>query len=328
VLSNVSYGTVLLNERPLAGSLPLVVTFRHGPNTITMTAPPFRPRTCHVQWPGRQNDGGCDFPTTVGLPHTVGGRPVAPVLTVVLPFTLEDLPSAVQTQALAAATDVLQSAPPQTSVSAGEYIATGQDASGAVISQHTGVPLHAELLAVATILGSVGDAFCADPGCVPLSNAATGPGGGQPEWVAAADVRLHWQFTSRSSVVADSASWDTQLPASLLLAYDAQQGWTVDQRGSQQLAGFDLAAGLAQTVCNVDVSELSTAAQQQGDTLLSAVHDSRVEGCEFALQTAQGTNAGHFIWRFGVLLAVDGPAHALLPALPVAPASELAAVGA
>ncbi len=114
LLSNVSYGTVLLNERPLAGSLPLVVTFRHGPNTITMTAPPFRPRTCHVQWPGRQNDGGCDFPTTVGLPHTVGGRPVAPVLTVVLPFTLEDLPSAVQTQALAAATDVLQSAPPQT----------------------------------------------------------------------------------------------------------------------------------------------------------------------------------------------------------------------
>jgi len=131
-----------------------------------------------------------------------------------------------------------------------------------------------------------------------------------------------------SGVVADSASWDTQLPASLLLAYDAQQGWTVDQRGSPQLAGFDLAAGLAQTVCNVDVSELSTAAQQQGDTLLSAVHDSRVEGCEFALQTAQGTNVGHFIWRFGVLLAVDGPAHALLPALPVAPPIELAAVGA
>ncbi len=328
VLSNVSSGTVILNDRPLAGSPPLVLTFRRGLNTITLMAPPFRPRTCHVQWPGRQNDGGCDFPTTVGLPHSVGGRSVAPVLIVELPFSLEDLPSAVQTQALAASTGALQSAPPQTSVPAGDYIATGQDASGAVVSRRSGVPLRAELLAAATTLGYVGDAFCDDPGCVPVSNAVTGPHSGQPEWVVMVDVSIHWRFSSRSGVVADSASWPSQLPVSLLLAYDAQQGWTVDQRGMQQLAGFDLSAALAQTACNVDIGELSSAAQQQGDTILSAVHDNRIEGCEFALQTAQGTNAGHFVWRFGVLLAADGPAHTLLPALPLAPASELAAVGA
>jgi hypothetical protein len=61
---------------------------------------------------------------------------------------------------------------------------------------------------------------------------------------------------------------------------------------------------------------------------MSPLHDNGLEGCELALQTAQGANAGHFVWRFGVLLAADRPAHTLLPSLPLAPASELAAVGA
>jgi hypothetical protein len=36
---------------------------------------------------------------------------------------------------------------------------------------------------------------------------------------------------------------------------------------------------------------------------------------------------GHFIWRFGVLLAADASAHSTLPALPVALPADLAAVG-
>ena len=324
LLSNVSYGTVTLNGAPLAGSPPLIATFRRGLNTITLTAPPFRPRTCHVQWPGRQTDGGCDLPQTGGASRSVGGRPVSAVLIVVLPFGLGDLPDAAQ--ALAAATDALQSAPPQTSVPAGEYIATGQDANGAVISRSTDVPLRAELLAAATTLGYVGDVFCGDTGCapgVPLGNTT-----GQPEWLVTADVTIRWQFSSGSGVVASSAPWSTQLPASLLLTYDAQQGWSVDQSGTQQLAGFGLPAALAQTVCNVDISVLSSAAQQQGDTVLTPVSQNPLEGCAFDLQSAQGASAGRFVWRFGVLLAAEGPAHALLPALPIAPASALAAVGA
>lgn len=327
LLSNVSYGTVTLNGTRLAGPTPLVATFRRGLNTVTLTAPPFRPRTCHVQWPGRQNDGGCDFPTTVGLPHSVAGRPVSPVLIVVLPFGPDDLPSAAQAQALAAVTDALRSAPPQTRALAGEYIATGQDARGAVISQRTTVTLQATLLVEATSVNYFGDVFCGDPACVPVGNATTGQRAGQSEWVVSADMTLHWQFSSSAGVVASSAYWSAQLPASLLLTYDAQQGWTFDQSGTQQLAGFGLPAALAQAICTVDSTVLSSAAQQHGDTILSPLHDNGVEGCELEVQTSQGTEAGHFVWRFGVLLAADGPAHALLPALPLAPASELAAVG-
>jgi hypothetical protein len=327
LLSNVSFGTVTLNGAPLAGSPPLVATFRRGLNSITLTAPPFRPRTCHVQWPGRQSDGGCDLGQIwgPGQPQSVGGRPVSPVLIVEMPFGLEDLPRAAQSQALAATTDSLQSVPPRTSVLAGEYIATGQDTSGAVVSQRTDMPLQAELLAAATRLGYSGDVFCGDPGCapgVPIGNTT-----GQPKWVATANVTIRWQFRSSSGVVASSAPWSAWLPESLPLTYDAQQGWTVDQDGTEQLAGFGLPLALVQTACYGDIGVLSRAAQRQGDTVLTPVSQNPLEGCEFGLQTAQGANAGHFVWRFGVLLAADGPAHALLPALPLAPASELAAVG-
>jgi hypothetical protein len=36
---------------------------------------------------------------------------------------------------------------------------------------------------------------------------------------------------------------------------------------------------------------------------------------------------GHYIWRWGVLLAADAQARALFPSLPVAPPTEITAVG-
>lgn len=227
LLSNVSYGTMTLNGAPLAGSPPLVATFRRGPNTLTLTAPPFRPRTCHIQWPDRQTDGDCDLSTGVTQLHYVGGLPVAPVLTVILPVHLEDLPTAAQTQALANVTGALQHIPPQTRVPAGDYIATGQEASGAIVSRRAAEPLQAELLAAATTLVFTGNVFCADPSCAPIGNVATGQPGSRAQWVVAADVSIHWQFSSSAGVVATSPSWSTQLPTSLVLIYDAQQGWTV-----------------------------------------------------------------------------------------------------
>jgi hypothetical protein len=128
-------------------------------------------------------------------------------------------------------------------------------------------------------------------------------------------------------VVASSAPWSDQLPETVLLSYDPLQGWSVDQRGTEQSAGFGLPEALTQDACDVDVAVLRSAAQQHGYTILSPLSDNRLEGCEFGVQTAQGANAGHFVWRFGVLLAADGPAHALLPDIPLAPVSEVAAAG-
>jgi hypothetical protein len=46
----------------------------------------------------------------------------------------------------------------------------------------------------------------------------------------------------------------------------------------------------------------------------------------YQLTDAGGTVRGTFIWRFGVLLAADMPAHHLMPDLPLTPRSAFAAL--
>jgi hypothetical protein len=176
------------------------------------------------------------------------------------------------------------------------------------------------------------DDFCGDPACAPgnsLGNVAPTTQGGGLEWVMTAGVTIYWQFSAGGAgggMVADSAPWTAVLPA-LVLTYDAQTGWALNQRGTERMAGYGLPLALAQTVCAVEITVLSTAAKQHGDTLQTTQYGDPLQGCTFALKTAQGANVGRFLWRFGVLLAADGPAHTLLPSLPLAPASALAAVG-
>jgi hypothetical protein len=52
-----------------------------------------------------------------------------------------------------------------------------------------------------------------------------------------------------------------------------------------------------------------------------------MQGCQLVGQHAQ-TDQATFLWRFGVLLAADPPAHRLLPALPLARPADTTAVGA
>jgi hypothetical protein len=332
VLSNVSTGSVIVNGRRLAGSPPLVASFRPGRNTLTLAAPPFRPLTCHVQWPGRQNDGGCAFPTDIALPVDVAGQLVWPMLVVVLPLRSVDLPGASQAQALTAATAALQRVPPSMRVAQGEYIATGQDRRGDIISQSTSTPLRADLLSATTTFNYVGDILCDAPGCLPLSAITRGQHTARLSWVVAPQVAVRWQFSSGAGVVARSAPLPTLLPMPLLLRYDAQAGWIVDEATLTQLQGYELPAALAQTVCSTIDDVPSVAALQQQGFALARPPDlppSRgLEGCELQLQTPQGAPAGRFVWRFGVLLAADAQTRLLLPGIPLAPASELAAVGA
>src|SRR5260370_5559762 len=101
VLSNVSFGTIIVNGTPLTGRPPLVTSFRRGLNTMILTAPPFRPQTCQVMWPDAQVQGTCDLRRDVSAPYHVGGRSVTPVALVELWLSSDDLPAAVRERTLA-----------------------------------------------------------------------------------------------------------------------------------------------------------------------------------------------------------------------------------
>ena len=104
-----------------------------------------------------------------------------------------------------------------------------------------------------------------------------------------------------------------------------------------------MSGALAQATCEVGVNLLSTVTShplstvaQQPEYQVATVHNNGIGGCALQLTRTGGTgvtgtdgaNAGSFLWRFGVLLAADAEAHALLPYLPLAPPSELSAVDA
>lgn len=313
LLSNVSTGTVTLNGKQLTGSPPLITTFRRGVNTITLSVPPFAARTCHITWPSRQNDGNCDLQPSSGVPQSVDGQIVSPTLLLILPLDLQALPASIQTQALAAADHTHASIAPRITVPVGEYIATGQAGNGDTLSQRTTQPFQATLLATATDLDYFGDAF--------LDNTDTSPG--QLAWRVAVAINLNWLFASNSGEIIESPPWSSQLPETVVITYDKQHGWAIDQTTTQQDAGYGLADGILQDMCNVQIDALNAVANQQNDYVVS--RNNQLQGCEFDLQTQQSAIVGRFILRFGVLLAVDAQTHALLPSIPLAPATALSA---
>jgi hypothetical protein len=326
VLSNVSNGTVTVNGTLLTAPLPLVTRFRLGVNTITLTASPFRPHVCQVQWPNgevqwpsAQSQPPCALGRDVTYPYHVEGQSVTPAAVVDLWLGGEDLPADVLTRTLANISATLHAVPLRTTVPAGEYIATGLDAHGRINMRQVATSLHADLLVTPTSLDFFGDVFCADPGCAPAPTAAT------PGWAVGAGVSVQWQFTLLTgSQESHSALY---LPASslrLVLTFDPITGWDADQQSTEQLNGIGLPVALPATVCQAGVAYLGTLAQP---LFVSIVADHGLAGCKLHLTDAGGTGRGFFLWRFGVLLAADLQAHTTFH-LPLAPPSALAAVSA
>ncbi len=341
VLSNLSYGAVTLNGVSLPGPPPLVTRFRRGPNILTLSAPPFRPRICHIQWPTLQSSDGCEIDTGVGPPYSVGGQLVTPAVIAYLSFGSTDLPSGVETQALTAVTRALQAMPLRTTVPTGDYFATGVDGQGHILSLQATAPVQADLLVTVSAFDG-GETFCDDPGCVSLRDPATGRVITRPSWVVDAELRVEWHFKANNSHVAHSTVYSTYLPGSLLLTYDPQIEWHVDLYNTEQVNGFRLSGALALATCELGVNLLSTVTNprstvaQQPEYQVATILNDGIGGCALQLTRTGGTgvtgtdgiNAGSFVWRFGVLLAADAEAHDLLPYLPLAPSNELAAMDA
>jgi hypothetical protein len=325
LLSNVSFGSVTLNGKQLEDPPPLVMTFRPGMNVLTLAAPPFSSHTCRIDWPSAQVKAGQCETDRSGPHYTIHGQPVDPALVVTLSLGAQALPLSMQGEAGAVVAAAIASDQVSSDVPIGSFIATGRDGSGQITSQRTAMPVQATLLFTPDTSESPSsdglcDASCATRIIPDIASALTGR-----IWVAALDIAVEWQFTSGGAVVARSASY-IGTGVTVALTYGSARGWQVSQPATQAINGFSLSLGLdSLTVCQAGANVLSPIAQRTGYGF-NETSDRGIEGCELQMQSLAGTPEGTFIWRFGVLLAVDAPAHAVAPELPMAPASEIAAV--
>jgi hypothetical protein len=322
LLSNVSYGTVTLNGRRLAGPPPLVMTFRAGVNDAALTAPPFGTETCQIDWPsGNVREGPCDTDRS-GRTYTIYGRTVVSALDVTLTLTGANMKPEMYAAAMATIGAAVSAVHLDTTVPAGTYIATGREASGQIMFTRTTTPLAADLSFMLDTSGPP------TPGCPPFCYARLTPDVasrlvGQ---VVAADVSVaaQWSFASGGTAVARSAMYPASA-VTIALVYDSVVGWQVSPTATQAINGVTLSAGLALTMCAAGADALSALALRAGVGLVQS-HDHGIEGCELDLLAGNGTLQATIIWRFGVLLAADAGAQQLAPSLPVAPPAEITAI--
>ena len=161
---------------------------------------------------------------------------------------------------------------------------------------------------------------CMDSGGFVLNDALSGQ-----IWEVATPAALRWRFTDASGHVVSDVTFPSATTLPLYLSYAAATGWQLESPTQAQLS-----QALTDLICPTGEQLLAgvlagTPLGNGGDWNLIVLHDQGGAGCELEL-AEQGIDQGHFVWRFGVLLAADARAHSVLPALPVARPSDLAAV--
>jgi hypothetical protein len=335
--SNVTFGTLTVNGHALKGSPPVVTSLFHaGTNVVTLAAPPFRAHTCHVPFPSDQHSTelGCSR-SRPGGSITVQGVSVVPDLLVDLELGSTDLPPSLAARASATAQQALAAVQLHTVVPVGQYYATGQDTQEQILAQLASAPLQAQALFSLDRCGP--SPFCPSPLAPGLAVAP-----GQRIWSVGLNLTADWDFTPPDAPPIVSPPVLLQSPLQLFLAYDGTDrtdgagGWRVvtlqpglvpGPRGTQPLADE-----LTHDLCQAGSSLLGGQVQAQspnGYSLsnLSIPYERGVEGC--IIQVQGGTSStvqDTFLWRFGVLLAVDKGAYMLAPRLPIAPQAEVTAV--
>jgi hypothetical protein len=139
-------------------------------------------------------------------------------------------------------------------------------------------------------------------------------------------VALRWRFTTASGQVVSDVTFPSSLmPLNVSLSYQSSAGWRL---AAPLASGSDESQQLSQLICDTG-SQMLTMVQREAhsgsDWTVSVLRDQGVAGCVLEL-TQNAADLGHFVWRFGALLAGDARAHGVLPMLPVASPVDLAAV--
>ncbi|MEO7001727.1 MAG: hypothetical protein ABI068_07910 [Ktedonobacterales bacterium] len=354
ITANVATASVTFNGARLAGTFPLVASLHEGENELALRAAPFDLLTCMLTWYPPEllsPTPGCD-----DISHTsthVAGARIQPTLLLNLYLSDPSLPYALNQGALAVVSQALAQINAPVRVPAGDYIATGLTTSGhgqiSITSMRAAAPLTATIaFALATGL----DALGVQPLCVigtlcgasPQAQAgdalALSPMRGVAQvWLVSAQTGVRWHFTDATGrQVAQSPLIALTIAALIELAYTpgASAPWRLlsMQVGPPSGAATTpetqaLQAQLGPAACNSGFTALTTSLPKGSFTPVGLVATVGLNGC--VIQAQEGTSAADtansiYLWRFGVLLAVDANAHQLAPDLPLAPADEVAAV--
>lgn len=325
----VPWGSLTLDGRTAtytSRGQPLSLQLPRGHHTLRYVAPPFADLTCALSVPPAVSD---TCPQLYATPSTAGISPGA-VRTIDLSATPERLPPAAYAALLAAVGDRLNAADATTVVPAGDrYLAAG--ASDMPVRAAT--PLQAQLyytlnadtsIAVPVGYGATCVTLCDDPfGMqVPLDT---------PTWIIGANARVSWRYTAPGGATANLPAMPAGGPAGsdhvlLDLAVRWQRGWQVTP----------LPNGRGQDLCSLASAWIYSQRSLQPTTTYSTTGSSHaaqnpLAGCLVTIQFEANNNpvgyAGHFLYRFGLILAANDTAHRMDPLLPVATASEAAFAG-
>lgn len=322
--SNVSYGTVTVNGQTQSAPPPLRVTLHaNTANTITLNAPPFFSQTCHLTTlKVLDNPDHCLLSLGQLDAMQVNNGSVRPDALISIALTTSDLPPEARYEAVGALDQAITT-PQQTVVPAGSYFASSISPTQAITIQRASAPLTASALFISDNISSpfAYSLYCDTAICPWFFDPRQGAIPSGQFWSVIFSTALRWVFSGAPEGSASAVTMPGDISVQLLLAYHDATGWQVTQQG----AFGSEAEQLSRSVCTVGLTMLSIQLGEQAQNIQIA-HDAGIEGCELLAQTGQGKQ-GLFLWRFGVLLAADDGAHAMQPALPIAPPEEIAAVG-
>jgi hypothetical protein len=234
---------------------------------------------------------------------------------------------------------------PALQVPAGDYYATGTTTTGRITSARAAVPLLATLALSHDNAAQVGPS-CSVLGCggqplLPDQNGPTIPAG---TWLVQDSMAVGWRFTTQSGALVATSAFRESSGISVGLTYSSTAGWSVveDAPGSSsadlrgQLISGTCQGGFAVLQALIDKSSLAAQQLSYNSGSPSGFTAPQTDGCWIQVEsnnnnpfspTSSNKEYGHYVWRWGVLLAADAQARTLFPSLPVAPQSEITVVG-
>jgi hypothetical protein len=333
VTSNLTFGTLTLDGKPLPGRVPQRVVLHQGSHTIGLIAPPFHVDTCRVRVSSALGGPNLRIETTPGTTPPCS-QPYASTLAI--PVTGTNLPADLQQSARALVRQTLARLPAHTiHVPRGHAYATQLDDQWLPLSRRAASPLTATVSLAprdpstdSAMFAEVAPLACASALCASswalnyaheLTHAA---------WYVEVPVVEQWRFTSDAGQHVGTLQVAANDTVAGGLTYDSASGWSLGAATPGTPLAKPFVPASATDPCGIGMSLLTWMLRSDAAASVAGVRagNDLLQGCAMTvLRENQGFE--QFVWRFGALLAADEYAHARFPNLPLALPAEVKAAG-